>query len=186
MNSVSAKVWVLENHPYKIAIDQVKDCFHDQSDVQRCLEDISWVSQVDIRHQGFDVNVVRLHSRIPIGRWDESLIDQSGVVFQATEGNYAYLPRFDVDAIHLAMAYKLQREILSVELPVVAVLRCTSGGQWEIEFEGGQLVKLGSSPAGRVMRMRDFFLKYPKLLGQKNTYFDFRNDRHVALGKKTE
>ncbi len=138
--------------------------------MQASLEQMPWISRVEVRRVWPDQVQVRLEEQLPVARWgDEALLNNMGKAFAPNEvTNYQHLPKLwgpRRAQVQVMQEYQLLSQILRPYGFSISRLEQREHGSWYLHTHQGIEFVLGQ---GRLIeKMRRFVTIYEKALKEK-------------------
>ena len=176
------QVGVILNKPNFLTAEQVTTCQNAEDQVA-CFSELPGMLGVEKEIGKKNVYYLRLHPRVPVARYQDGFVDQAGIYFKVPQDlNGQELPVFAVPLSEVINCKRLYDELARSDL-LIQKITLDGAGQWEVLLETGQLIKLGSQPLLHAQRVLDFFAKFAAYKKTPSQYFDFRNNRQVAIGR---
>lgn len=122
----------------------------DATRLQQELRKLPWVKNIQMRRVWPDTLLVKVIEQQPIARWgDQEVLNTEGEIFSAEASTIPTdLPQFNGppdDAKSMLAHYRQFQTILDKEKLKIAAIHVNPRHAWEVQLEGGPLIKLGQS-----------------------------------------
>lgn len=157
----------------------------DLADVEDQLRELGWTRQVMVRRQWPDRLEVRLRKAVPVAKWGaRDYLTVSGEPLQLPN-DYPDLPALSAHISSPAQTMELYRllQLFAARQGLsIAMLAESPQGEWEVGFQGGLTLRLGSTGVNE--RMRRFLRAYAltlKTQPRKIEYVDARYTNGIAV-----
>ncbi len=157
----------------------------DLNEVERQLQQMGWTRQVMVRRQWPDRLEVRLQKVVPVAKWGEDdYLAANGEPLQLPN-EYPNLPALSahISSPQQTMElYRLLQLFAARQGLTIMTLTESPQGEWEVGFENGMDLKLGSSDVnGRMQRFLRAYGVALKTQQQTIEYVDARYTNGIAV-----